>query len=115
MAMQFRGSLILLGLSSLLPALGCAVDRPQGRDEVGHAEQPIINGTKDLGHPAVVAILTAQSECTGTIILTDTAAKKGYVITAAHCVKDEAPEVIVVGGNYANGTEYTVIDYKAHE
>jgi len=110
---------VFVGVLASLPAfsallVGCAQVEPPQEQPFGQADQPIINGTKDTVHDAVVAVIGGQSACTGTIIAKDVAAKKGYVLTAAHCVSDP-PEVVVRGENYQNGTNYNVIGYKAHE
>lgn len=112
--MVARHTIVLFGLSSLLLSLGCVAEKPSTEQPAGQAEQPIINGTKDTTHDAVMAVLGAESECTGTVIAKDVAAKKAYLITAAHCM-DDPPQVVVRGNNYQSGTQYNVVDYKAHE
>lgn len=107
-------SLGLMGLGSFFLALGCVAQPSPEEGASGKSGQPIINGEKDLTHDAVVAVLSNSGACTGTVIYKDVANKKGYVLTAAHCVT-EAPEVVVRGTNYVSGTQYPVIDYKAHE
>ena len=92
---------------------GCVQGAPPEDGPAGQSEQPIINGQKDTTHDAVVAVLGNQSACTGTIIHKDVAAKRGYVLTAAHCVEDP-PQVVVRGTNYLNGTQYPVVGYLAH-
>lgn len=114
--MKSLTSLGLVGVSSLFLVLGCAVGQPTPspkEGEPGKTGQPIINGEPDVTHDAVVAVL-GTGACTGTIIHKDVANKKGYVLTAAHCVPDP-PQVVVRGTNYANGIQYPIIDYKAHE
>lgn len=105
----------LLALSPFVIALGCGVEeQPPGAEVLSRSGQPIINGTKDTTHDAVVAILAQDGECTGTVIHKDVAAKKGFVLTAAHCL-EEAPELVVRGTDYKTGTTYEVVDYKAHQ
>lgn len=113
--MKARSSLGLLGVSSVLLVLGCTAPQPSPQEGApGQSNQPIINGDPDVTHDAVVAVLGNTGACTGTVIAKDVANKRGYVLTAAHCVS-EAPQVVVRGTNYANGVQYPVIDYKAHE
>ncbi len=113
--MKARSSLGLLGVSSLLLVVGCVAPQPSSHEgPSGKAGQPIINGEPDVTHDAVMAVLGNTGACTGTVIAKDVVNKKGYVLTAAHCVS-EAPQVVVRGTNYANGTQYPVVDYKAHE
>lgn len=111
-----RSLLGLVGLSSFLLASGCIAENPSSERSGGRAELPIFNGTidnQDPQHDAVVAVLSATSECTGTLIKKDVANKKGYVLTAAHCMQ-EAPEVVVRGLDYSSGgVSYPVVDYKA--
>ncbi len=109
---MLRRTSLVFGLGLGL-VIGCG-GYGSGEGPAGSAEQPIINGTKDTTHDAVVAVLGNQSACTGTIISKNVAAKKGYVLTAAHCVEDP-PQVIVRGQNYASGTQYPVVDYLAHQ
>jgi MYXO-CTERM domain-containing protein len=101
-------------LLAVLPASGCLAS-PDGADELVDTEaQPIINGSPDSTHQAVVAVLGNQSECSGTII--HVASSTGYVLTAAHCCTAQNPPVVVRQGNsYVSGyTQYNVTGYKAH-
>ena len=45
--------------------------------------QAVVNGELDTTHPAVVALLSSQHRCTGTIIAVDGSTL--FVLTAAHC------------------------------
>ena len=108
-----RSSFSSLLFSSLIAA-GCVQGAPPPEEgPAGQTEQSIINGDPDTMHDAVIAVLGNQSACTGTIIHKDVANKRGYVLTAAHCV-DDPPQVVVRGTNYVNGTQYPVVDYLAH-
>jgi hypothetical protein len=108
-----RSSFSSLLFSSLIAA-GCVQGAPPPEEgPAGQTEQSIINGALDNTHDAVIAVLGNQSACTGTIIHKDVANKRGYVLTAAHCVEDP-PQVVVRGTNYVNGTQYPVVDYLAH-
>ncbi|MCB9644410.1 MAG: trypsin-like serine protease [Myxococcales bacterium] len=66
------GFLFLVGACQMNPEI----------PKLGSAMQPIINGQKDLSHPAVGALVVQrqQSFCTGTLITSR------LVLTAAHCV-----------------------------
>ncbi|MBK8259557.1 MAG: trypsin-like serine protease [Polyangiaceae bacterium] len=103
-----------LVLPSLCFFTACAQSEPPPEAMSGKTQQSIINGDPDTTHDAVVAVLSNSGACTGTVIAKDVAAKKGYVITAAHCVT-QAPQVVVRGNNYQNGIQYPVTDYKSHE
>lgn len=101
----------------------CAVPGPDSSPDSGAPEpiasdaSPIISGTADTTHPAVVAVLSNSSACTGTII--KVSGSVGYVLTAAHCCETPSPEppVVVVQGNDYNvsgNIQYSVLSYKAH-
>src|SRR5437870_1554737 len=103
--MVARTTLALVGLSSLLLASGCVVERAPGEHGVARSEQPIINGTPDQTHTAVVAVLGNQSECSGTVFKIDSNNKLAYVLTAGHCVTDppsppDPPQDVRVGNDY---------------
>jgi secreted trypsin-like serine protease len=90
-------------------------------EAIGAVSQPIINGTKDASHEAVVFVYGAQgtsngASCTGTIVKTDAAHKLGWVLTAAHCVTAIPPLVVIQGANIsASATlQFSVLDYLAH-
>jgi hypothetical protein len=95
-------------------ALGCSDAAPPPPD-VGDQQAPIINGSVDNSgqYEDVVAVFGAMSKCTGTIV-----AKQepyAFVLTAAHCVNNGAPQVVVQGVNHDNPTAtYNVQDYAIH-
>lgn len=113
--MARTSSFALLALSCLLvSATGCVAPSGPGDGKVGDARQPIINGTPDTTHQAVVALLGNSSACSGTIIAVDAAKGEGYVLTAAHCVSDP-PQVVRLGTNYVSyDKQYFVTDFAAH-
>ncbi len=88
---------------------------------VGSVSEPIINGTKDTTHDAVVFIYGSLGKgsgaaCTGTIVKTDPASKIGWVLTAAHCVSTTPPLVAIQGANIGDTStlQFSVLDYLAH-
>lgn len=93
---------------SSAPADGVDVDRNE-----------IVGGQRDTKHQAVVAIISRKgdktSRCTGTIVKTEPTQKVGWVATAAHCITD-FPPVLVLGANDfldAVAKRYQVIDFAA--
>ncbi|MBM4356309.1 MAG: trypsin-like serine protease, partial [Deltaproteobacteria bacterium] len=73
----FRLALALLGIGQL--ALSGCEDGPPAIFPVTE-HQPIIGGSPDTGHPAVGAVMTSSTLCTGTLI------SSKVVVTAAHCM-----------------------------
>jgi hypothetical protein len=78
--------------------------------------QPIVGGSLDTTHEAVVALYSTEAFCTGTIV-----AKNGsnaFVLTAAHCVEPTAPsdpDVAMVGNDLSGIVDtYTVVDCVQH-
>ena len=111
--MQLFRSMIAVALG--LSAAGCSLDASSPDEErVGHESLPIINGTPDTTHQAVVAIFSQNSECTGTMFLVN--GSTGYALTAAHCcTPQEAPQQVIQGDDYNSQqvTVYNVTAYKA--
>lgn len=97
----FLGSLVVAGCSN--------EPLPSPFERVATADGEIIGGSPDNTHTAVVAVLTGQSECTGTII--KVSGSNGYVLTAAHCCNDpsDQPEQVALGLDYTNATYKNVI------
>ncbi|MCL2723857.1 MAG: S1 family peptidase [Polyangiaceae bacterium] len=87
-------------------------------NDIGRSSSPIINGTVDNTHTAVVAIISTSSNqtglCSGTMIKVDPDNHIGWVLTAAHCVK-LAPTVALQSTDFssASAIRYYVIDYAA--
>ena len=97
-----------LFLGSLL-VLGCAQGGPAPDEErVESDEAAIINGSPDLTHTAVVAVLAPDFACTGTVL--QVKGTTGYVLTAAHCCPaNDLPNQIVIGPNYTTGVIHAVV------
>ncbi|MCL2723856.1 MAG: S1 family peptidase [Polyangiaceae bacterium] len=83
-----------------------------GENNVGKSSSPIINGTVDNTHTAVVAIINASDtevgKCSGTIIKVDPNNHIGWVLTAAHCV-DPEPLFVVQAADYMAYSEMCAI------
>ena len=85
-----------LGLACLaLAALaGCSSGSPDG--PTAEAEAPIVYGTPDTIHTAVVALLApfagSYSACSGTVV--QVSGGLGDVLTAAHCCDQSAPTIV---------------------
>ena len=89
------GALFLAGLLA-----GCAsVDPRSAGERLGRDDAPIINGSLDSAHHAVVAVLGSSYECSGTIIQVKNG--QGYVLTAAHCCPaGDLPVQVRIGNDY---------------
>lgn len=129
----FLRSAAALALLSLPLAVACSISAShEGGNEVPEVatdEAEVINGQRDTGHPAVVAMTmtnpppagttgpTTYGTCTGTFIKVDVATKIGYVLTAAHCV-DKASTVSTFQGSdraVAEGSlGYAYLDHTIH-
>jgi hypothetical protein len=104
-----------LVLGTLVTACAAPADPAPPNEKVAAAREPIVAGSLDTTHQAVVAVLGTQSACTGTIIQLN--GSIGYALTAAHCcAAGSPPKYIVQGNDYnAQGTAvYPVSEYKAH-
>lgn len=96
---------LVLGASCMAPP----EPPPETDAPVATAESPIVNGQPDTTHTAVVAVLSNNSSCTGTIIQVKNG--QGYVLTAAHCCEPgNQPNTIVIGNNYNNGQNFGVVN-----
>jgi hypothetical protein len=95
-----------------LTVAGCAGDAPSSP-----LRRPIINGSLDTTHQAVVAVVGTNLLCSGTIVAKN--ASYLYVLTAASCVAPHAaadPTEVVQGNDYlgTTATTYPVEDCLAH-
>ena len=88
-----------------------------GEDEV-NAQDKVINGQNDSGHPYVVSLTNANgsSSCTGTLI------SSSVVLTAAHCIYSRQyglhPPAFIEIGTFvgaAGNTRVPVSAYPMHE
>jgi len=89
-------------------------DAPSDLDErIASAADPIVNGSPDTAHQAVVAYLHG-SKCSATIIAVD--GNNGYALTAGHCIGGSLGN-IRQGDNTANGqfdVQYPVVEAVTH-
>ncbi len=104
----------------------CSTAPSAGERATGQAAQPIIGGTADASHPAVVFIGLKETAnpnggggaaCTGTIVKKDVATGDGWVLTAAHCVVGTFQPAIVIQGSRADAPgaiRYSVSSFRAH-
>jgi hypothetical protein len=95
-----------LALSPLFATLllaGCVGRSADSDGRLGTAASEIVNGTPDVAHTAVVALLSNTSECSGTVV--QVKGTNGYVLTAAHCcVANNLPQVVIFANDYATAT-----------
>ena len=110
-------SVLTVGLCAALAACS-SVDVPADNG-MGAVGSPIVGGSPDTTHSAVVALLMEGAQgtagaCTGTIVKKD--GSVGYVLTAAHCVNTLKPYAVVEANDYAapSAFVYKVLDYKFH-
>lgn len=82
------------------------------------SRQPIIGGTLDTTHEAVVLLRSAPSgggvfECSGTIVKTDPATGVGWVLTGGHCLTDWKPQTVLMGADpeALSTRRYAVLDF----
>ena len=91
---------------------------PQAQSAAGESAVPqIINGLVTDAYPAVARldIWTANSSATGEIILcTGTLVRPTTILTAAHCVADDAPVAINAVFQTPTAQTYAVIGYQFH-
>jgi MYXO-CTERM domain-containing protein len=114
---------LILALPVLAIVAACSSSEPArpAPDAIGRSSSPIINGSLDTTHQAVVALVLQQGAssglCSGTIVKVDATRHIGWVLTAAHCVS--IPPVYVLQGDDfskpAGVLRYDVIDYKADD
>jgi MYXO-CTERM domain-containing protein len=85
----------------------------------GTVTSPIINGNLDATHPAVVMLYLEGASgaglCSGTIVKVDAQRHIGWVATAAHCVDEVPPELVLQTDDFEkpDSIKYQVLDYKA--
>jgi V8-like Glu-specific endopeptidase len=103
-------------LFALIPtvALACGAAEPDAIDGLSQLPQPIIGGSLDPDHPAVMLLAHRTGFlCSGTVIHVQ--AQTGYLLTAAHCVTEENDEretvplrardfIVVPGDDFAEST-----------
>lgn len=116
--MHMRPSLVSVALAtSIALGSGCASPSVPSEDSPDVQSLPIVNGQDEAGYPAVGTLVQSilglrASFCTGTLIAPD------WVVTAAHCVKDQPAELVAfyVGkdGNGLGGTVYPAAELIYH-
>ncbi|MEP7125676.1 MAG: MYXO-CTERM sorting domain-containing protein [Byssovorax sp.] len=89
--------------------LGCGVESvPADGERLGASDSAIINGSPDVTHTAVVAVLAPDFECSGTVL--QVKGTTGYVLTAAHCCPaNDLPIEVVVGPDYTTGISHPIV------
>lgn len=93
---------LVLSVPFLIALAGCGLGPTPPQEKTVQASAPIVNGSPDTTHKAVVALLGQQSECTGTIVQVKNGI--GYVLTAAHCCTPQDPlQVLTMANDYNNG------------
>ncbi len=109
-----RRSLIVVIAGGVF-ATGCA-EAPVELPVIAQRGSAIINGSVDNSgnYEDVVAMFTSVSKCTATIV-----AKQepyAFVLTAAHCVDDNAPMIVIQGVDHdaPSAIQYNVQDYLIH-
>ena len=94
----------------LLGVLVACGDPASDGSVLSHVAQPILGGSADTQHSAVMLLLDRRGFlCTGTVI--QAAEQTGFLLTAAHCVTDESgaslsPDdfLVVPGDDFAEST-----------
>lgn len=104
-------SFLALGLACSL--LACSSEAPVDDERVAEQTAPIVNGSPDTTHQAVVAVIMNGGACSGTIV--DVIGSNAYVLTAGHCVDGATPQVVLQGNDYnGNPIQYPVVDWLQH-
>lgn len=119
--------LAFLAVAAVPLAVACSIGS-SGADDVPVVDQtePIINGSNDTGHPAVMALTMTKpgpdganqySSCTGTMVSVNPATKIGYILTAAHCtIKATAISITQTNDKKATASliSFAYIDHYEH-
>ena len=92
-----------------LAAASCSSNQsglPEG--PAAESAAPIVYGTADTAHTAVVALLNPDQggydECSGTIVQVSNGV--GYVLTAGHCCTPTQPTIVIINSDYSVGLPY---------
>lgn len=113
---MFRPISATFVISCTLLATACSpADDGEWHEDTAVAQDEIINGSVDNSgqYEEVVAVFSNMGKCTGTII--HNAPPYAFVLTAAHCVNDHAPQLVLQGTNHDNPTAvYPVDGYDSH-
>jgi len=100
-----------VGIVAWIAACSAEPASNQG-ERVGSAEDAVINGDPDAGHPMVVAYLHNGSLCSATIV--SVSGSTGYALTAAHCIGSELGELYVGSNIGSPSKKYTVVETLQH-
>lgn len=98
-------------------ALVVACSAAPAGESIGVDVGAIVGGAPDTTHKAVVAIISSRGEeatrCSGTIIKTDPEQKIGWVATAAHCVSELPPILVLGADDFADplARRFQIIDF----
>jgi MYXO-CTERM domain-containing protein len=113
MRRTYRWSSLVVTLAAPWLLVGCGEPEVAPTEGVNQTHAPIIGGSADTTHQAVVEVALPGGSCSGTIIHANGTA--GYVLTAAHCCDGGGPDLINLGNNYLNpDVAYSVTDYQQH-
>ncbi len=105
MTTQHRWSVGLMAVAVLV--LACQAESPQPEEEswLERLRLPIIGGSPESGYPAVGAVITSNSLCTGTLIASK------IVVTAAHCISPyDPPKWFYMGSSIKSPTSIMNVD-----
>jgi hypothetical protein len=100
-------------LTLLAGGIACSTPAdPHPRPEpTGAVRTPIIGGTLDTTRQGVVAILSASTQCTATII--KVSGGVGWALSAAHCMTP-TPTQLVIGNDYNTGQVHAITESHAN-
>jgi MYXO-CTERM domain-containing protein len=92
-------SALLVFLTAAASLLACSSEG----DPASGAALPIVGGTLDTDHDAVVTVFSSIGRCSGTLIQAN-ADGTGLVLTAAHCVAGAVgPFIFIIGDDISGG------------